>query len=117
MAKHPPEKGRQQKLTNEQILELSELIIKIENHYSFPVDIEWAYENNRFYITQSRPITTLIVSNNKGKSKNFIFKKEVTRDLSLLAIEGLEPAMTNLYKKLKGVDPISPFIIFIQKNL
>ena len=55
----PPEKGQQQKLTDEQILELSELIIKIENHYGFPVDIEWAMENNQFYITQSRPITTL----------------------------------------------------------
>ena len=113
----PPKKGQRQKLTDEQILELSELIIQIENHYDFPVDIEWAYEKNKFYITQSRPITTLIVSNNKGKSKNFIFKKEITRDLSLLAIEGLEPAMTNLYKKLKGVDPISPFIIFYTKEL
>ncbi|MEK9161459.1 MAG: PEP/pyruvate-binding domain-containing protein, partial [Patescibacteria group bacterium] len=55
----PPKKAQQQKLTDEQILELSELIIQIENHYGFPVDIEWAYENNRFYITQSRPITTL----------------------------------------------------------
>ena len=55
----PEEKGRQQKLTNEQILELSELIIKIENHYGAPQDIEWAYEKNKFYITQSRPITTL----------------------------------------------------------
>ena len=40
-------------------MELSELIVKIENHYGFPVDIEWAYEKNKFYITQSRPITTL----------------------------------------------------------
>ena len=55
----PPKKGQQQKLTDEQILELSELIIKIENHYGFPVDIEWAYESDKFYITQSRPITTL----------------------------------------------------------
>ena len=53
------EKGEQQKLTDEQILELSELIIKIENHYGSPQDIEWARENNRFYILQSRPITTL----------------------------------------------------------
>ena len=37
-------------------LELSELIIQIEKSLRFsPVDIEWARENNRFYITQSRP--------------------------------------------------------------
>ncbi|PIZ51229.1 hypothetical protein COY27_04360 [Candidatus Woesearchaeota archaeon CG_4_10_14_0_2_um_filter_33_13] len=48
-----------QKLTNEQVLVLAELIIKIEKHYGFPCDIEWALEKEEFYITQSRPITTL----------------------------------------------------------
>ncbi len=51
--------GAQQVLSEQQILELSELIIRIENHYNFPCDIEWAFENNAFYIVQSRPITTL----------------------------------------------------------
>lgn len=52
-------KASSQVLTEEQILELAETIIKIENHYGFPCDIEWAYENGKFYIVQSRPITTL----------------------------------------------------------
>ena len=53
------EDGRKPTLSDEQIFELTELILKIESHYSFPVDIEWAYERGQFYITQSRPITTL----------------------------------------------------------
>lgn len=53
------ERGKQQVLTGKQILELSDLIILIENHYGFPCDIEWAFENGKFYIVQSRPITTL----------------------------------------------------------
>ena len=53
------EKGKEQVLSNEQILELAGLVKKIEDHYGFPCDIEWAYENGEFYITQSRPITTL----------------------------------------------------------
>jgi len=48
-----------QVLTGKEILALSEVILNIESHYGFPCDIEWAYENNKFYITQSRPITTL----------------------------------------------------------
>lgn len=56
----PEKEGKKQKLSKKQILELSDLIIKIEDHYQFPVDIEWAYENKKFYIVQSRPITTLI---------------------------------------------------------
>lgn len=62
--------GHEQVLTNEQILELSDLIIKIENHYSAPQDIEWAMEGERFYIVQSRPITTLKKNSNLYKSEH-----------------------------------------------
>lgn len=55
----PEPKASSQVLTKEQILELSEIILKIENHYGFPCDIEWAFEKGKFYIVQSRPITTL----------------------------------------------------------
>ncbi len=52
-------KASSQVLDEKQILELSEIIIGIENHYGFPCDIEWAFEKGKFYIVQSRPITTL----------------------------------------------------------
>ncbi|MFA6461580.1 MAG: PEP/pyruvate-binding domain-containing protein [Candidatus Woesearchaeota archaeon] len=48
-----------QKLTEREILELSRLILVIENHYNFPVDVEWAKEKEVFYVVQSRPITTI----------------------------------------------------------
>lgn len=53
------EKGKKQVLSEKKIIELSKLIVKIENHYGFPCDIEWAREKGKFYIVQSRPITTL----------------------------------------------------------
>jgi pyruvate, water dikinase len=46
-------------LNDMQIIELSEIVISIEEHYGFPCDIEWAFEKGKFYIVQSRPITTL----------------------------------------------------------
>ena len=55
----PKTKREQQKLSEEQIGELSKLCVKIENHYKDPQDIEWALEKNKFYIVQSRPITAL----------------------------------------------------------
>ncbi|TSC63638.1 MAG: pyruvate, water dikinase, partial [Microgenomates group bacterium Gr01-1014_93] len=55
----PVPNGDEPALTDEQIKELAEIGLKIERHYGFPVDVEWAYENGQFYITQSRPITTL----------------------------------------------------------
>lgn len=48
-----------QKLNGKQIIELAKICLNIEKHYKFPCDIEWAYEKGKFYITQSRPITTL----------------------------------------------------------
>jgi hypothetical protein len=57
------EQGTQQVLSESEILELSTLIKKIEDHYDSPQDIEWAAATEdgklKFYITQSRPITTL----------------------------------------------------------
>jgi len=67
------EKGKQQVLSDAEILELSELVLKIENHYGFPVDIEWAYENGKFCIVQSRPITTL-TSVDISQRASYIFK-------------------------------------------
>lgn len=49
----------QQKLNGRQVVELAKICAGIEKHYKFPCDIEWAYAKKRFYITQSRPITTL----------------------------------------------------------
>lgn len=48
-----------QKLSGEKIIELAKICLQIEKHYGFPCDIEWAYEKDKFYIVQSRPITTL----------------------------------------------------------
>jgi pyruvate,water dikinase len=48
-----------QKLSGRQILELAEMCKRVEKHYGFPCDIEWAFVKGQFYITQSRPITTL----------------------------------------------------------
>lgn len=51
--------GSAQKLNEAEILELAEIVVHIESHYGFPCDIEWAQEGGKFYIVQSRPITTL----------------------------------------------------------
>ncbi len=51
-----------QKLTEDQIIALAKLGKQVEDHYAFPQDIEWALENKTLYLVQTRPITTLQVS-------------------------------------------------------
>ncbi|NIJ54494.1 phosphoenolpyruvate synthase [Dyadobacter arcticus] len=54
-----PEQQHDQSLTDEEILELAQIGRKIEAHFGSPQDIEWCLSDDKFYIVQSRPITTL----------------------------------------------------------
>ena len=47
------------KLQDKHVIELAALIYRLEEFYGFPVDVEWGFLNQQFYILQSRPITTL----------------------------------------------------------
>ena len=53
------EESSKQKLNEDLTKEVAKTCQKVEDHYGFPCDIEWAIENGELYITQSRPITTL----------------------------------------------------------
>ena len=55
----PANQKSKQKIDAKQIMQLADICISIEKHYGFPCDIEWAMEKNKFYVVQSRPITTL----------------------------------------------------------
>jgi pyruvate,water dikinase len=50
--------GRQ-KITDGEIKDLANVCKRIEQHYGYPQDIEYAFEKDNLYIVQSRPITTL----------------------------------------------------------
>jgi pyruvate, water dikinase len=56
--------GEKAKLSKAEIQKIAELGKKIEKHYFFPQDLEWAIEGRDYFIVQSRPITTL-----QGKSQ------------------------------------------------
>jgi len=53
------ERGAMQKISNGQIVQLAELGKKLEHHYYFPQDAEWAIENDKVFLVQTRPITTI----------------------------------------------------------
>ncbi|MBI4262185.1 hypothetical protein HY624_01520 [Candidatus Uhrbacteria bacterium] len=55
----PKKDAPKQKLNGKEIVIIAQIGKKIEEHYGKPEDIEWAYAKKKFYIVQSRPITTL----------------------------------------------------------
>jgi phosphohistidine swiveling domain-containing protein len=92
------------KLNKIQLIELSDLIIKIENYFDFPCDIEWSYLDEKFYILQSRPITTI------GNSRKF--QKFFTREIPLITIEyWWEGEFNRLREILKGATHFNPLFV------
>lgn len=69
------EAGRQnmQTLTDEQIMQLERLGRTIEGYFSRPQDIEWCLYENKFFIVQSRPITTLYPIPDVQDGKNHVY--------------------------------------------
>ncbi|MFH1234538.1 MAG: PEP/pyruvate-binding domain-containing protein, partial [Candidatus Diapherotrites archaeon] len=67
----PEGKGRRQKLSDRQIIEVAALGKQIDEHYGAPQDIEWGIEESSILILQSRAITTLglkdKVENERGR--------------------------------------------------
>lgn len=55
----PAEMRKTQVLQEVQIKELAELGHRIEQYYGKPQDIEWCWQGGKFFIVQSRPITSL----------------------------------------------------------
>ncbi|MTI55883.1 phosphoenolpyruvate synthase [Geosporobacter ferrireducens] len=67
------QKQNVQTLTDEQILQLADIGRRIEAYFSRPQDIEWCLFEGRFYIVQSRPITTLYpIPENDGKNRVYV---------------------------------------------
>lgn len=60
------QEGSKPALSDEQAMQFSDIVMRIEKHYGFPCDIEWAFEAGQFFITQSRPITTLSLTSSEN---------------------------------------------------
>jgi pyruvate,water dikinase len=55
----PADRHTQAVLNQMQAAELAQIGMQVEELYGQPMDIEWALENNQFFVLQARPITAL----------------------------------------------------------
>jgi pyruvate,water dikinase len=60
-------------LSDVQILQLARLGRGIEQHFGHPQDIEWCLADDRIYIVQSRPITTLFPVPEENDQENHVY--------------------------------------------
>ncbi len=77
-------------LNSAEISQLVEMVKKIENHFDFPQDIEWAIDSkNSLYILQSRPVTTLQAKKKPAWKK--ILSREYAVQYTELSLKCLSP--------------------------
>jgi rifampicin phosphotransferase len=55
----PAEQARRPALTDEQVKAVANLVRSAGRHFGRPQDVEWAIEDGKLYLLQSRPITSL----------------------------------------------------------
>ncbi len=67
------DRQNRQTLTDEQILQLERMGRTIEAYFGRPQDIEWCLYEKKFFIVQSRPITTLYPIPDVRDGKNHVY--------------------------------------------
>ena len=55
----PEDKRKERVLSDEELIDLTEMGKRVQAHYGEPMDTEWAFEKDMLFLLQARPITTL----------------------------------------------------------
>jgi pyruvate,water dikinase len=113
-----PQKQREyQKITDEEIVKLAKIGAKLQEHYYFPQDVEWAKDKNGgIYIVQTRPITTLEkkVKINKG-SENEIKTAETPILTGISASPGMGTGQVRILKSPREIDKVKAGDVLVAK--
>ena len=55
----PEDKRKERVLSDDELIQLTEMGKRVQAHYGEPMDTEWAFEKDMLFLLQARPITTL----------------------------------------------------------
>ncbi len=116
----PQSLGKKQKISDKQIIELAKLGQKLEHHYYFPQDAEWAIEKGKVYLVQTRPVTTVgNPSTSLGASKQQEEKeKDVFAHMELLllgdpASPGIATGTVKIIHSAKEIAKVLPHDVLV----
>src|SRR5262252_9157756 len=98
-------RSNDQTLSQTQLIALTRLVANVEKIYGMPMDLEWAYEHDRLYLLQARPITTYVplapdMVTEPGRTKRLYF--DVTATAQGMT-EPLSKMGTTLFRRLLKV--------------
>jgi len=95
---------KKQKLADKLIVKLAKLGTQIEDHYNYPQDIEWAMQDGKLLIVQSRPVTTL---NREKKDKVTVVDPDKASKFILDGLGASPGVATGPVRILKSASGIS----------
>ncbi len=97
----PVDLAEKRVLSNDEISRLAELGKTIHEHYNFPQDTEWAIEDDKIYMLQSRPVTTLNMDTGKDQSEESTERVIIAKGL------GASPGMASgAVKTVRNTDEL-----------
>ena len=121
-------RGEQTSLEDEQVLELTDALSRLEEIYEHPVDIEWAYAQGELHLLQARPITAYFplsddMQTEPGAPRRLYLDGNLSdsitsnEPLSMLTLDGTRVMMERMAQNYRiphdpKEQPLSDLIIF-----
>ena len=102
-----------QKISDEDLIKLAKIGKEIENFYLFPQDIEWALEEGKIFILQSRPVTTTSVVINQPIERFRINLPVLVKGAA--ASPGIRQGFAKVVRSEKEFNKVKPHDILIIK--
>jgi len=112
------EQKKIQVLNDSEISVLSQLALKVEQHYTAPQDMEWAIERNKAYLVQTRPVTTLKKIKEEVKPET---KEEIAAPTGepilkgLAASPGVGHGKVRILKSVEDIDQLQKGEVLVTK--
>jgi|SRR3989344_352144 len=107
------EEAKKQKLSDYDVIKLAEIGKQIEEYYGKPQDIEFAIENSRIYIVQTRAITTLKQDKNENTENNVNEGKILLRGLA--ASPHIGSGKVKLVEDVNNLDKVEKGDVLVTK--
>ncbi len=93
-------------LTDSDLEQLTQLGRRIQKHYGAPMDTEWGIENDKVYMLQARPITTLDNIDEARNAESLDDEERVIITRGLGASPGLVSGTVKIIRELDELDKI-----------
>ena len=93
-------------LTDSDLEQLTQLGRRIQKHYGAPMDTEWGIENDKVYMLQARPITTLDNIDLSKQEESIDDEERVIITRGLGASPGLVSGTVKIIRELDELDKI-----------